>query len=103
WVLFAASFIVPVSSGAQLRAQLLKLLPLRRRQHLLQTLVGLLANLSDFRLRLFAQSFQLPARVAENLFDLRPLLIVELQAVEHLFKTFRPMFRAADSVPCAQG
>jgi hypothetical protein len=65
----------------------LEFLPLFRREHLLQPLIGLLANIIDPRLRLLTEILQLLARIAEDLSHLRLLIGIELQARGKLGET----------------
>jgi len=65
----------------------LKLVPLFRRQHLLQSLIRLAANLLKLRLRLFPQLVQLRTCVTQYLMYLCLLLGAKLKTIEHLFKT----------------
>src|ERR1051326_798259 len=64
-----------------LGADLLKFLPLVRRQHLLQTFISLPPNVVHPRFRLTMQGAQLLARVAENLLHLRLLIVVQIQTL----------------------
>jgi hypothetical protein len=68
----------------------LKLLPLLRGEHLLQSFISLPANLFHAQVRLLAQGLQLRSRVVENSLDLRFLCAVEFQSFGHLFKTVLP-------------
>src|SRR5215218_10215774 len=70
---------------AHIVAHRLKLLPLLRRQHFLQTRISLAPNLIHSRLRFPPQRPQLFARVAENLLHLRLLIGVEIEPLrQHL-------------------
>src|SRR6266436_902384 len=69
---------------SQFISQLLELLPLIGRQHLLQLFISLLTNAGDPRVGFLTQRLQLRASVAEYLLDLRLLVVVELQPINHL-------------------
>jgi hypothetical protein len=71
-------------------SHLLELLPLLWREHGLQALVGVLAHLTEPGLRLFAQLSQLLPRVFKYLVDLRPLILRQIQPVEHLLEPAAP-------------
>jgi hypothetical protein len=65
---------------------LLKLIPLLSGEHLLQTLIGLSANLIELRLRLFSQLAQLSASIVKYQMYLVSLVLRELQPIQHLLK-----------------
>jgi len=69
---------------------LLELLPLFRGEHGLQSLVGVFAHLAKPGLRLFAQFSQLLSRVFKYFVDLRPLILRQIQPVEHLIEAAAP-------------
>src|ERR1041385_4110368 len=65
-------------------AKLLKLLPLLRRQHRLQTPISLTPNLVHPRIHLGAHAADLLARVVEDLLHFRLLIRRELQRFRQL-------------------
>src|SRR6266404_4708510 len=78
-------FLVPASaSTSYLIPHLLELFPLFGRQDLLQFFISLLSNSDNPRVSFLAQRLQLPASIAEYLLDLRLLVAVELQPINHL-------------------
>jgi hypothetical protein len=89
-----------MAPGPHFIPHLFESLPLFGRQHCLQALIGLFANLAHPRLRLPPRLYPLGARVIEYLLDLRSLLRSELQAIEYLMtKALTPeVGRPAESI-----